>query len=96
MVHLLAHKLVTEIMQQEKSNGLINILRGENMSDEIVKKIIGDFVIAAGDTVSDFLLVLGKPCEIVRFLNIFFNSRPLTHHFGVYFSSQETKMLYKT
>ncbi|XP_026735109.1 cytochrome P450 315a1, mitochondrial [Trichoplusia ni] len=46
----LAHKLVTEIMQGEKSNGLINILREENMKDEIVKKIIGDFVIAAGDT----------------------------------------------
>ncbi|KAJ8722153.1 hypothetical protein PYW08_004555 [Mythimna loreyi] len=49
----LAHKIVGEMLLHSKeSNGLINLLSEENMKPEDIKRIIADFVIAAGDTTS--------------------------------------------
>nr|BAN66313.1 cytochrome P450 315A1 [Mamestra brassicae] len=49
----LVHKIVGEMLLQTKdSNGLINLLSEEKMKQEDIKRIIGDFVIAAGDTTS--------------------------------------------
>lgn len=47
-----AQKIVNEILlNKDKTNGLIRKLSDDNVSDEIIKKIAIDFVIAAGDTV---------------------------------------------
>ncbi|XP_013197398.2 cytochrome P450 315a1, mitochondrial [Amyelois transitella] len=47
----LAHKIVKEIIRKRhKSDGLINKLCKENISDDNITKIAADFVIAAGDT----------------------------------------------
>nr|WNK22284.1 cytochrome P450 [Athetis lepigone] len=49
----LAHKIVNEMLLYSKDgNGLINALVEENVKPEDIKRIIGDFVIAAGDTTS--------------------------------------------
>lgn len=75
-------------MQGEKTNGLINILREENMKDEIVKKIIGDFVIAAGDTVDDFWIILLTKDMKLRFLIFFIPDRL---HYTLEFTSPVKK-----
>lgn len=50
---LLAHKMVNEMLLHSKdSNGLINVLVEENIKPEDIKRIISDFIIAAGDTTS--------------------------------------------
>ncbi|CAB3220715.1 unnamed protein product [Arctia plantaginis] len=47
----LAHKIVDEVLSnRHHSNGLVKMLSDEKVSDENIKKIIGDFVIAAADT----------------------------------------------
>ncbi|XP_063892025.1 cytochrome P450 315a1, mitochondrial [Helicoverpa armigera] len=49
----LAHKIVGEILMNSKDgDGLINLLVNENVKPDDIKRIIGDFVIAAGDTTS--------------------------------------------
>lgn len=48
-----ANKIVNEILKKRyDNNGLIKKLCNENMSDEMIIRIITDFIIAAGDTVS--------------------------------------------
>lgn len=37
--------------RRQENNGLIKRLCEENLSDEIITRIVSDFVIAAGDTV---------------------------------------------
>lgn len=39
------------MLYSQDGNGLINMLVQENITNEDIKRIIGDFVIAAGDTV---------------------------------------------
>ncbi|KAJ8731282.1 hypothetical protein PYW07_004446 [Mythimna separata] len=49
----LAHKIVDEMLLHSKdSNGLIHLLSEENMKAEDIRRIIADFIIAAGDTTS--------------------------------------------
>lgn len=49
---LLAQKIVGEILdRRQENNGLIKRLCEEKLSDEIITRIVSDFVIAAGDTV---------------------------------------------
>lgn len=42
------------INKKQPKDGLINLLIEENLKPEIIKRIIVDFVIAAGDTVSTY------------------------------------------
>ncbi|CAH1638272.1 unnamed protein product [Spodoptera littoralis] len=49
----LANKIVEEMINNKQpKDGLINLLIEENLKPEIIKRIIVDFVIAAGDTTS--------------------------------------------
>lgn len=51
-----ANKIVAEMINKKQpKDGLINLLIEENLKPEIIKRIIVDFVIAAGDTVSIYL-----------------------------------------
>ncbi|XP_014367187.2 cytochrome P450 315a1, mitochondrial [Papilio machaon] len=67
----LAQKIVNEILlNKNKTNGLIKKLSDDNVSDEIIKKIAVDFVIAAGDTTSYStfwsLLMLSENNETIK------------------------------
>lgn len=49
---LLAQKLVSEmLLKRHENNGLIHKLITENISDDMIIRIVADFIIAAGDTV---------------------------------------------
>lgn len=55
MQNVSAHKIVSEVLyNRQHSNGLVKILYEENVSEENIKKIMGDFVIAAADTVRKY------------------------------------------
>lgn len=49
---LIAQKIVYEMLHtKDAGDGLVKRLKDENMSDELITRIVADFVIAAGDTV---------------------------------------------
>ncbi|KAM3965304.1 LOW QUALITY PROTEIN: cytochrome P450 family protein sad [Aphomia sociella] len=66
----IAQKIVHEILNKHReSNGLIKRLCDENVPDEDIKRIVADFVIAAGDTTaytSLWILYLLSKHEAVR------------------------------
>ncbi|KAL4715422.1 hypothetical protein ACJJTC_015325 [Scirpophaga incertulas] len=72
---LLGNKIVSEILSRsDKSDGLIAKLRKENMSKEVITKIVTDFVIAAGDTTAyttlwTFILLSRNNLESEELLN---------------------------
>ncbi|KAI8436888.1 hypothetical protein MSG28_010330 [Choristoneura fumiferana] len=48
---LLAQKLVSEmLLKRDDNNGLVHKLLAENVSDNLIIRIVADFIIAAGDT----------------------------------------------
>ena len=90
-----AHKIVSEMLIHSKGgNGLINVLVEENVKPEDIKRIIGDFVIAAGDTVFSNVYNVGR-LTFFCFINVQLLFRLLIHLYGRYFCFQEMEMQYK-
>lgn len=52
-IFILGRKITREMMfNKNKSDGLLKRMTEENMSPEIITRIVSDLIIAAGDTVS--------------------------------------------
>ncbi|XP_050351130.1 cytochrome P450 315a1, mitochondrial [Nymphalis io] len=71
----IAKKLAQEMIRQnEQSNGLIKRLMADNMKEEIIIRIVADFIIAAGDTTAYttlwILLLLTKNDEVLKNIRV--------------------------
>nr|BAM73861.1 cytochrome P450 [Bombyx mori] len=70
----IAQKIVYEMLHtKDAGDGLVKRLKDENMSDELITRIVADFVIAAGDTTAYtslwILFLLSKNTEILTEMN---------------------------